>query len=51
MIKERFFGLSNSQGNHEDIKELFYYLESSPTHSYMKMLYKYPQNAFLTRIL
>ena len=47
MIKERFFGLSNSQGNHgEDIKELFYYLESSPTHSYMKMLYKYPQNAF-----
>ena len=47
MVKERFFGLSNSQGNHgEDVKELFYYLESSPTHSYMKMLYKYPQNAF-----
>ncbi len=47
MVKERFFGLSNGQGNHgEDVKELFYYLESSPTHSYMKMLYKYPQNAF-----
>ncbi|WP_172283821.1 MGH1-like glycoside hydrolase domain-containing protein [Chryseobacterium sp. LAM-KRS1] len=47
MIKERFFGLSNGQGNHgEDVKEYFYYLDSTPTHSYMKMLYKYPQNAF-----
>ena len=47
MIKERFFGLSNYQGNHgEDVKELYYHLESSPTHSYMKMLYKYPQLAF-----
>ena len=47
MVKERFFGLSNEQGNHgEDVKEYYYYLDSSPTHSYMKMLYKYPQNAF-----
>lgn len=46
-VKERFFGLSNGQGNHgEDVKEYFYYLDSTPTHSYMKMLYKYPQNAF-----
>ncbi|CAA7386611.1 MGH1-like glycoside hydrolase domain-containing protein [Chryseobacterium fistulae] len=46
-IKERFFGLSNPQGNHgEDIKELFYYLDNTPTHSYMKMVYKYPINAF-----
>lgn len=47
MVKERFFGLTNEQGNHgEDVKEYFYYLDSTPTHSYMKMLYKYPQNAF-----
>ncbi|ROH97504.1 MGH1-like glycoside hydrolase domain-containing protein [Chryseobacterium daecheongense] len=47
MVKERFFGLTNDQGNHgEDVKEYFYYLDSTPTHSYMKMLYKYPQNAF-----
>ena len=47
MVKERFFGLSNHQGNHgEDIKEIFYYLDNTPTHSYMKMVYKYPQNAF-----
>ncbi len=47
MLKERFFGLSNYQGNHgEDLKEIFYYLDSTPTHSYMKMLYKYPINAF-----
>lgn len=47
MVKERFFGLSNPQGNHgEDIKEIFYYLDNTPTHSYMKMLYKYPINAF-----
>ena len=46
-IKERFFGLSNPQGNHgEDIKELFYYLDNTPTHSYMKMVYKYPINKF-----
>lgn len=46
-IKERFFGLSNYQGNHgEDIKEIFYYLDSTPTHSYMKMVYKYPINEF-----
>ena len=47
MVKERFFGLTNGQGNHgEDVKEYFYYLDSTPTHSYMKMLYKYPQNYF-----
>ncbi|MFT4204961.1 MAG: glucosidase [Chitinophagaceae bacterium] len=47
IIKERFFGLNNTEGNHgEDVKELFYYLDSTPTHSYMEMLYKYPQAAF-----
>jgi hypothetical protein len=47
MLKEVFFGLTNPEGNHgEDVKELFYYLDSSPTHSYMKMLYKYPQQEF-----
>lgn len=47
IVKERFFGLTNAQGNHgEDVKEYYYYLDSTPTHSYMKMLYKYPQNAF-----
>ncbi|HEY0298731.1 MAG TPA: glucosidase [Arachidicoccus sp.] len=47
IIKERFFGLSNTEGNHgEDVKELYYHLDSSPTHSYMKMLYKYPIAAF-----
>ncbi|RZS96637.1 MGH1-like glycoside hydrolase domain-containing protein [Cecembia calidifontis] len=47
MIKERLFGLTGPQGNHgEDVKELYYYLDSTPTHSYMKMLYKYPQNEF-----
>jgi len=47
IVKERFFGLTNVQGNHgEDVKEYYYYLDSTPTHSYMKMLYKYPQNAF-----
>ncbi|HEY8400820.1 MAG TPA: glucosidase [Cytophagaceae bacterium] len=46
-LKERLFGVTGNQGNHgEDVKELYYYLESSPTHSYMKMLYKYPQNRF-----
>ncbi|UCS91509.1 glucosidase [Echinicola marina] len=47
MIKERLFGLTGNQGNHgEDVKELYYYLDSTPTHSYMKMLYKYPQHEF-----
>lgn len=47
ILKEVFYGLSNTEGNHgEDVKELFYYLDSSPSHSYMKMLYKYPQQAF-----
>jgi Glycosyl hydrolase family 63 C-terminal domain len=47
IIKERLFGLAGSEGNHgEDVKELYYYLDSTPTHSYMKMLYKYPQAAF-----
>lgn len=47
MIKERFFGLSNYQGNHgEDIKEIFHYIDNTPSHSYMKMVYKYPINAF-----
>jgi hypothetical protein len=47
ILKERLFGLAGSEGNHgEDVKELYYYLDSTPTHSYMKMLYKYPQNEF-----
>src|SRR5678810_28061 len=42
ILKERLFGLGNYQGNHgEDVKELYYYLDSTPTHSYMKMVYKY----------
>jgi hypothetical protein len=46
-LKERLFGLTNGQGNHgEDVKEQYYYLDSTPTHSYMKMLYKYPHRAF-----
>ncbi|SDD01882.1 Glycosyl hydrolase family 63 C-terminal domain-containing protein [Algoriphagus faecimaris] len=46
-IKERLFGLTGNQGNHgEDVKEIYYYLDSTPTHSYMKMLYKYPQSPF-----
>src|SRR5438309_5806722 len=45
--KERLFGLTGSEGNHgEDVKELYYYLDSTPTHSYMKFLYKYPQAEF-----
>lgn len=44
ILKERFFGLANNEGNHgEDCKEYYYFLDSTPTHSYMKMLYKYPQ--------
>jgi Glycosyl hydrolase family 63 C-terminal domain len=47
ILKERFFGLTGNESNHgEDVKELYYYLDSSPTHSYMKMLYKYPQKAY-----
>jgi hypothetical protein len=47
IIKERIFGLSGVEGNHgEDVKECYYYLDSTPTHSYLKMLYKYPQNEF-----
>ena len=47
IIKERLFGLTNNEGNHgEDVKEYYFYLDSTPTHSYMKYLYKYPQAAF-----
>ncbi|HEY8401321.1 MAG TPA: glucosidase [Cytophagaceae bacterium] len=47
IIKERMFGLTGNEGNHgEDPKEYWYYLDNTPTHSYMKMLYKYPQNEF-----
>ena len=47
ILKERLFGLTGSEGNHgEDVKEYYYYLDSTPSHSYMKMLYKYPQAAF-----
>ncbi|MCU0501220.1 MAG: glucosidase [Anaerolineae bacterium] len=47
ILKERLFGLSNSEANHgEDVKEYYYYLDNTPTHSYMKYLYKYPQAAF-----
>ena len=47
ILKERYFGLTNSEANHgEDVKEYYFYLDSTPTHSYMKMLYKYPQAAY-----
>ena len=47
IIKERMFGLTNSEGNHgEDVKEYYYYLDNTPTHTYMKYLYKYPQSAY-----
>src|SRR4030081_3442421 len=47
ILKERLFGLTNGEGNHgEDVKELYFHLDSSPTHSYCKFLYKYPQEAF-----
>jgi Glycosyl hydrolase family 63 C-terminal domain len=47
ILKERMFGLTNSEGNHgEDVKEYYFYLDSTPTYSYMKYLYKYPQNAY-----
>ena len=46
-LKERIFGVSGPEGNHgEDVKEYYFYLDNTPTHSYMKMLYKYPQNRF-----
>src|SRR5512142_699954 len=47
ILKERFFGVSGPEGNHgEDVKEHYFYLDSTPTHSYMRMLYKYPQEAY-----
>ena len=47
ILKERMYGLTNSEANHgEDVKEYYYYLDSTPTHSYMKYLYKYPQNTY-----
>ncbi len=47
ILKERLFGLTNSEGNHgEDVKECYFYIDSTPTHSYMKYLYKYPQQEF-----
>src|SRR5687768_9360628 len=52
ILKERLFGLTGSEGNHgEDVKELYYYLDSTPTHSYMKFLCKYPQAEFPYRTL
>src|ERR1022692_1800687 len=47
ILKERLFGLTGNQGNHgEDVKEYYFYLDNTPTHSYMEALYKYPQAAF-----
>src|ERR687895_2160281 len=47
ILKERLFGLTGSEGNHgEDVKELYYYLDATPTHSYLRALYKYPQREF-----
>lgn len=52
ILKERLFGLTGNEGNHgEDCKELYYYLDSTPTHSYMKMLYKYPQQEYPYKLL
>ena len=52
ILKERLFGLTSSEGNHgEDVKEYYFYLDSTPTHSYMKVLYKYPQAAYPYREL
>ncbi|MBS1921279.1 MAG: glucosidase [Bacteroidetes bacterium] len=52
ILKERLFGLTNTEGNHgEDVKELYYYLDNTPTHYYMEYLYKYPQAAFPYEIL
>jgi len=50
ILKERLFGLTNSESNHgEDVKEYYFYLDSTPTHSYMKYLYKYPQKGLSLR--
>ncbi len=50
IVKERLFGLTNGEGNHgEDVKEYYFYLDSTPTHSYMKYLYKYPQREYPVR--
>src|SRR5450631_134502 len=47
ILKERYYGLGGNEGNHgEDVKELYYFLDATPTHSYLKMLYKYPQQEF-----
>src|SRR5919202_483467 len=47
IVKERFFGLTNGEGNHgEDVKELYYYLDAIPSHAYQRMLYKYPQAVY-----
>src|SRR5438874_1094515 len=47
ILKERLFGLTNAEGNHgEDVKEYYFYIDSTPTHSYMKWLYKYPQRTY-----
>ena len=52
ILKERLFGLTNSEANHgEDVKEYYFYLDSTPTHSYMKYLYKYPQREYPYRDL
>src|SRR5262249_17711129 len=52
ILKERLFGLTNAEGNHgEDVKEYYFYLDSTPTHSYLKALYKYPQSAYPYRDL
>jgi hypothetical protein len=46
-LKERLFGLTNEEGNHgEDVKEIYYYLDATPSHAYLKQLYKYPQQTF-----
>ncbi len=47
ILKERLFGVTNAEGNHgEDVKEYYFYVDSTPTHSYMRMLYKYPQREY-----
>src|SRR5215831_8473441 len=52
ILKERLFGLGNMEGNHgEDVKELYYYLDNLPTHTYMQYLYKYPQREFPYQLL
>src|SRR5712671_5265154 len=52
ILKERLYGLTGPEGNHgEDVKECYFYIDNTPTHSYMKMLYKYPQAAFPYRQL